>query len=63
NIGSFINLTKYYKYIDSILKEELKQLYINIFSFFKVYFRNVLGLRLKAYNIFNKYKEEDNLLY
>ncbi|KAF2006470.1 hypothetical protein P154DRAFT_421850, partial [Amniculicola lignicola CBS 123094] len=46
NIGSFINSTKHYKYIDSVLKEELGQLYIKVPSFFEAYFRSILGLKL-----------------
>ncbi|KAF2007403.1 hypothetical protein P154DRAFT_592774, partial [Amniculicola lignicola CBS 123094] len=63
NIGSFINSTKNYKYIDSILKEELGQLYIRVPDFFNTYFRSILGLKLVVEVVFNKCKEGNNLLY
>ncbi|ORY10821.1 hypothetical protein BCR34DRAFT_601840 [Clohesyomyces aquaticus] len=41
NMGSFANSTKHRKYIDSVLKEELGQLYVRVPSFFNAYFRSV----------------------
>ncbi|ORX95179.1 hypothetical protein BCR34DRAFT_498683, partial [Clohesyomyces aquaticus] len=48
NISSFINLTKHYKYIDKVLKEELGPIYIKISSFFKAFFSKIIGLKLAA---------------
>jgi hypothetical protein len=56
-------LSKYRKYIDYILKEELGPLYIGIPSLYKVFFREVEGLKEVSAAIFKKCKEEDNLLY
>ncbi|KAH7343093.1 hypothetical protein BKA66DRAFT_434548, partial [Pyrenochaeta sp. MPI-SDFR-AT-0127] len=63
SIGSFTNLTKHRKYIDSVLKEELGYIYIRIPRFFEAFFRDIIGLRLVVEAIFNKCKEGDNLLY
>ncbi|KAF2000136.1 hypothetical protein P154DRAFT_435641, partial [Amniculicola lignicola CBS 123094] len=46
SISSFINSTKYYKYIDNILKEELGPIYIRIPNFFKTFFSKIIGLKL-----------------
>jgi len=56
-------LSKYRKYIDYILKEELGPLYIGIPSLYKVFFREVEGLKEVSATVFKKYKEGDNLLY
>ncbi|KAF2477136.1 uncharacterized protein BDR25DRAFT_208942, partial [Lindgomyces ingoldianus] len=63
NTGSFANSTKHYKYVNSVLKKELGQLYIRVPSFFNAYFKSVLDLELVAQAVFNKCKERDNLLY
>ena len=49
--------------MDYILKEELGPLYIGIPSLYKVFFREVEGLKEASAAIFKKYKEGDNLLY
>ncbi|ORX97137.1 hypothetical protein BCR34DRAFT_677209 [Clohesyomyces aquaticus] len=46
NTGSFANSTKHYKYIDSVLKEELGQLYVGVPGFFNAYFGSVASLKL-----------------
>ena len=56
-------MSKYRKYIDNILKEELGPLYIGIPSLYKAFFREVEGLKEVSAIIFKKYKEGDNLLY
>ena len=49
--------------MDYILKEELGPLYIGIPSLYKVFFREVEGLKEASAAIFKKCKEGDNLLY
>ena len=49
--------------MDYILKEELGPLYIGIPSLYKVFFREVEGLKEASDAIFKKCKEGDNLLY
>jgi hypothetical protein len=49
--------------VDYILKEELGPLYIRIPSLYKVFFREVEGLKVVSAAIFKKCKEGDNLLY
>jgi hypothetical protein len=56
-------LSKYRKYVDYILKEELGPLYVGIPSLYKVFFREVEGLKAVSATVFKKYKEGDNLLY
>jgi len=56
-------LSKYRKYIDDVLKEELGPLYIGIPNLYKVFFKKVEGLKKVSATIFKKYKEGDNLLY
>ncbi|KAF1951398.1 hypothetical protein CC80DRAFT_424775, partial [Byssothecium circinans] len=46
NISSFTNLTKYRKYIDDVLKEELGPMYIRVPSLFKAFFSKITGLEL-----------------
>ena len=53
---------KYRKYVDYILKEELGPLYKGIASVYKVFFREVEGLKVVSAAIFKKCKEGDNLL-
>jgi hypothetical protein len=56
-------LSKYRKYVDNVLKEELGPLYIGIPSLYKVFFRGVEGLKEASAAVFKKYKEGDNPLY
>ena len=56
-------MSKYRKYIDNILKEELGPLYVGIPSLYKAFFGGVEGLKEVSAAIFKKYKEGDNLLY
>jgi hypothetical protein len=56
-------LSKYRKYVDNVLKEELGPLYIGIPSLYKAFFREVEGLKEVSAAIFKKYKEGDNPLY
>ena len=56
-------MSKYRKYIDNILKEKLGPLYIGIPSLYKVFFREVEGLKVVNVAVFKKCKEGDNLLY
>ena len=56
-------MSKYRKYINDILKEELGPLYIGVFSLYKVFFRGVEGLKKASAIIFKKYKKGDNPLY
>jgi hypothetical protein len=62
-MNNFINSFKYYKYIDDIFKEELKTIYINIFSFYMIFFKDIKNLKTIFKNIFKKYKEDNNLFY
>ncbi|OCL00748.1 uncharacterized protein K441DRAFT_531138, partial [Cenococcum geophilum 1.58] len=63
NISSFANSSKYRKYVDNVLKEELGPLYIGIPSLYRAFFREVEGLKEVSAIIFKKYKEGDNPLY
>ncbi len=56
-------MSKYKKYVDNILKEELGPLYIEIPNLYKAFFREVEGLKDISAAIFKKYKKGDNLLY
>jgi hypothetical protein len=56
-------LSEYRKYVDYILKEELGPLYIGIPSLYKVFFREIEGLKEVSAAVFKKYKEGDNPLY
>jgi hypothetical protein len=56
-------LSKYRKYVDYILKEELGPLYVRISGLYKAFFRGVEGLKEVSATIFKKCKEGDNLLY
>ena len=56
-------MSKYRKYVDYVLKEELGPLYIGIPGLYKVFFRGVEGLKEVSAAVFKKYKEGDNLLY
>jgi len=49
--------------VDNILKEELGPLYVGIPSLYKVFFREVEGLKETSAVIFKKCKEGDNPLY
>ena len=49
--------------MDNILKEELGPLYIGIPSLYKVFFREVEGLKEASAAVFKKCKGGDNLLY
>jgi len=49
--------------VDYILKEELGPLYMGIPSLYKVFFREVKGLKEVSAAIFKKCKEGDNPLY
>ncbi|OCK86703.1 uncharacterized protein K441DRAFT_598048, partial [Cenococcum geophilum 1.58] len=63
NISSFANSSKYRKYVDDILKEELGSLYVGIPGLYKVFFREVEGLKEASAAVFKKCKEGDNPLY
>ncbi|XTI86705.1 hypothetical protein V2W45_1229942, partial [Cenococcum geophilum] len=63
NISNFINSSKYRNYRNYILKEELGPFYIGIPSLYKVFFKEVEGLKEAIAAIFRKCKEGDNLLY
>jgi hypothetical protein len=56
-------LSKYRKYIDYILKEELGLFYIGIPGLYNTFFRRVEGFKEVSAAIFKKCKEGDNLLY
>ena len=56
-------MSKYRKYIDNILKEELGPLYVGIPGLYKAFFRGVKGLKEASAAIFKKCKEGDNPLY
>jgi len=56
-------LSKYKKYVDYILKEELGSLYIGILGLYKTFFREVEGLKKVSVIIFKKCKKGDNPLY
>jgi len=56
-------LSKYRKYVNYILKEELGPLYIGIPSLYKAFFREVEGLKEASATVFKKCKEGDNPLY
>ena len=56
-------MSKYRKYVDNILKEELGPFYIGISSLYKAFFRGVEGLKEVSAIVFKKCKEGDNLLY
>jgi hypothetical protein len=49
--------------VDYVLKEELGPLYVRIPSLYKVFFREVEGLKEASAAVFKKCKEGDNLLY
>jgi len=49
--------------VDCILKEELGPLYIGLPSLYKVFFREVEGLKEVSAAVFKKCKEGDNPLY
>jgi len=49
--------------MDNILKEELGPLYMGIPSLYKVFFRELKGLKEVSVAVFKKCKEVDNLLY
>ena len=56
-------MSKYRKYIDNVLKEELGPLYIGIPSLYKAFFKKVKGLKEVSATVFKKCKKGDNLLY
>ena len=56
-------MSKYRKYIDNVLKEELGPLYIGIPNLYKAFFREVKGLKEISAVIFKKCKEGNNPLY
>ena len=56
-------MSKYKKYINNVLKKELGPLYIGISNLYKVFFREVKGLKEVSAIIFKKCKEGNNLLY
>lgn len=49
--------------MDNILKEELGTIYINIPSFYIVFFRDIVDLEIISKVIFKKYREGNSLLY
>ena len=49
--------------MDYVLKEELGPLYVGIPGLYKVFFREVEGLKAVSAAVFKKYKEGDNPLY
>ena len=49
--------------MDYVLKEELGPLYVRIPSLYKVFFREVEGLKAVSAAVFKKCKEGNNLLY
>ena len=56
-------MSKYRKYVDYVLKEELGFLYIGIPGLYKVFFKKVEGLKKANAAIFKKCKKGDNPLY
>ena len=56
-------MSKYRKYVDYVLKEELGPLYVGIPGLYKAFFREVEGLKEASAAIFKKCKKGDNLLY
>ncbi|KAF1935424.1 hypothetical protein EJ02DRAFT_439253 [Clathrospora elynae] len=54
--GSIANSTKYRKYVDEVLKEELGEIYVGIPRFFEAFFGEVAGLGPAARAVFDKCK-------
>jgi hypothetical protein len=42
-----MNSFKHYKYVDNILKEELRIIYINILSFYIAFFKDIIDLETR----------------
>ncbi|KAF2174640.1 hypothetical protein K469DRAFT_648104 [Zopfia rhizophila CBS 207.26] len=63
NTGSFANSTEHRKYVDSVLKEELGQLYVGVPGFSEAYFGEVASLGPAAQVVFDKCNEGNNPLY
>jgi hypothetical protein len=56
NTSSFVNISKYRKYIDNILKVELgSDLYIGVPCFYKVFFEEIKSLKTTAAAVFIKF--------
>ena len=51
-----MNSTEHRKYVDDVLKEELRPMYIGVHSFFEAFFRGVAGLELAAQAVFENCK-------
>ena len=49
--------------MDNILKEKLGPFYMGIPSLYKVFFREIKGLKEVSAAVFKKCKKGDNLLY
>jgi len=50
-------LSKYKKYINHVLKEELSPFYIGIPNLYKIFFREVEGFKAVSAAVFKKYKK------
>jgi hypothetical protein len=58
NTSSFVNSSEHRKYVDDVLKEELKALHVDIPKFSAAIFGKVTGLESTAKAVFEKCKEE-----
>nr|KMM68957.1 hypothetical protein CPAG_05280 [Coccidioides posadasii RMSCC 3488] len=63
NTSSFANSTEYQKHVDTVLKEELRDLHADIPNFFEAYFGDITGLDSTARAVLDKCREGDSPLY
>lgn len=64
NTNSFINTSKFRKYVHDVLKVKLGlDLYIRVSRFYKAFFGKIKGLETVAVAIFVKCQKNNNLLY
>ncbi|KAL2175530.1 uncharacterized protein P884DRAFT_286564 [Thermothelomyces heterothallicus CBS 202.75] len=63
NTGSFANSSEHRKYVDSVLKEELGPMYVDLRDFHKTYFGSVRNLETASKTFFEDCLEGSNPLF
>lgn len=57
------NSMKHRKYVEDVLKEELRNMYVEIPGFFEAFFSEIASLHLAVQTVYERYKAMGNPLY
>ncbi|KAL3428936.1 hypothetical protein BDV09DRAFT_190559 [Aspergillus tetrazonus] len=60
---SFVNSSEHRKYVDTVLKEELGSIYVDVQEFAEVFFGNITGLEAASATIMSRCTDGDEPLY